>query len=291
MGALGAQARRGIAVFGAHGQLGRVLTRALAPLGPVHALGRADCDVGDEEAVHVTVRRLMPGVIVNASAYTAVDRAESECDAARRVNSEAPGFLADAAAAAGAWLVHYSTDYVFDGRKGEPYGEGDPTAPLNVYGATKRVGEEAVLTRPIVAFVLRTSWLYDREGRNFFSTVKRLAAAGPLRIVADQYGTPTSAMALAEATCAILRHPGAARLGGLYHAACEGETSWHGFARAIVGALGARVEVAPITTAEYPTAARRPAYSVLDCGLLKERFGIALPPWERALADVLRNGA
>ncbi len=291
MEAIGAQARRGIAIFGAHGQLGRVLTRVLAPLGPVHALGRADCDVGDEKAVRATVRRLMPGVIVNASAYTAVDKAESERDVAHRINAEAPGFLADAAAATDAWLVHYSTDYVFDGRKGGPYEERDPTAPLNVYGDTKRLGEEAVLARPIVAFVLRTSWLYDREGRNFFSTVKRLAAAGPLRIVADQYGTPTSAAALAEATGAILRHPEAARKGGLYHAACAGETSWYGFAHAIVGALGLPVEVAPITTAEYPTPARRPAYSVLDGGLLKERLGIALPSWERALADVLRGEA
>ncbi len=288
METLGAQARRGIVIFGAHGQLGRVLTRVLAPLGPVQALGRADCDVGDEEVVHATVRRLMPGVIVNASAYTAVDRAESEHAAAYRINAQAPGFLADAAAAADAWLVHYSTDYVFDGGKGAPYEERDPTAPLGVYGDSKRRGEEAVLARPIVAFVLRTAWLYDREGRNFLTTIRRLAAAGPLRIVADQYGTPTSAMVLAEATSAILRHPEAVRAGGLYHAACTGVTSWHGFACAIVEAVGAKVEVAPITTAEYPTAARRPAYSVLDSRLLQERLGIVLPPWSRALADVLR---
>ncbi|MHB1512898.1 MAG: dTDP-4-dehydrorhamnose reductase [Acidiferrobacter sp.] len=288
MAVLGAQARRGIAIFGAHGQLGRVLTRVLACLGPVHALGRADCDVGDEEAVHATVRRLMPGVIVNASAYTAVDRAESERDVAHRINAQAPGFLADAASASNAWLVHYSTDYVFDGCKGAPYEERDPTAPLNVYGDSKRRGEEAVLARPIMAFVLRTAWLYDRESRNFLTTVQRLAATGPLRIVADQYGTPTSVVALAEATSAILRHPDAAGAGGLYHAACMGETSWHGFASAIVEAIGATVEVAPITTAEYPTAARRPTYSVLDCHLLEERFGIVLPSWQRALADVLR---
>lgn len=286
MAAVGDKPRRGIAIFGAGGQLGRALVRALAGLGPVQVLGHADCDVGDEAAVHAAVRRFNPGVIVNAAAYTAVDKAESERDAAWRINAAAPGYLADAAQAAGAWLVHYSTDYVFDGTKGRPYNEDDPTAPLGVYGETKLRGEEAVRARPITAFVLRTAWLYDREGRNFLTTVQRLASQGPMRIVADQYGSPTPAAVLAQATRALLEHPQAADHAGLYHAACAGETSWHGFAQEIVRRLGAGHAVSAITTADYPTAARRPAYSVLDCSRLKERLGIVLPPWERALADL-----
>ena len=280
------EVRRGIALFGAHGQLGRALARTLAGLGPVHALSHADCDVGDEAAVHATVRRLRPGVIVNAAAYTAVDRAETERDAALRINAQAPGYLADAASSVGAWLVHYSTDYVFDGAAGRAYREDDATAPLNVYGQTKRLGEEAVLARPLTAFVLRTAWLYDREGRNFLTTVQRLAANGPLRIVSDQYGSPTPVTVLAHVTRAILMHPRAADCAGLYHAACAGVTSWHGFAEAIVRSLGLAVTVSPITTADYPTAARRPAYSVLDGTRLKERLGICLPSWDRALAEL-----
>ena len=280
-------ARRGIVLFGAHGQLGRALTRALAGLGPVYALSHADCDITDEAAVHERVQRLRPGIIVNAAAYTAVDKAETECDAALRINAHAPGYLADAALAVGAWLVHYSTDYVFDGAAARPYREDDPTAPLNVYGETKRLGEEAVLARPITAFVLRTAWLYDREGRNFLTTIQRLAAQGPLRIVADQYGSPTPVTVLAQVTRAIMAHPRAADCAGLYHAACAGVTSWHGFAEAIVRSLGLAVAVSPIATADYRTAARRPAYSVLDGGRLKERLGIVLPPWDRALAELL----
>ncbi|MDA8190865.1 dTDP-4-dehydrorhamnose reductase [Acidiferrobacter thiooxydans] len=280
------KARQGIALFGAQGQLGRALAQVLAGLGPVHTLSHADCDIGDETAVHAAVRRLRPGVIVNAAAYTAVDKAEAERDTALRINAYGPGYLADAALSVGAWLVHYSTDYVFDGTAGRPYREDDLTAPLNVYGESKRLGEEAVLARPLTAFVLRTAWLYDREGRNFLTTVRRLAANGPLRIVCDQYGSPTPVTVLAQTTRAILVHPRAADCAGLYHAACDGATSWHGFAEAIVRSFGLAVAVLPITTADYPTAAHRPAYSVLDGARLKEHLGITLPSWDRALADL-----
>ncbi|WP_298136839.1 dTDP-4-dehydrorhamnose reductase [Acidiferrobacter sp.] len=281
---------RGMVILGAHGQLGRALAKALAGLGPVQALGRADCDIGDEAAVQAMVRRLRPGVIVNAAAYTAVDKAQTERDAAFLINALAPGYLADAALSVGAWLVHYSTDYVFDGTATRPYREDDPVAPQNVYGKTKRLGEEAVLARPITAFVLRTAWLYDREGRNFLTTIRRLAAQGPVRVVADQYGSPTPVGSLAEATRAILAHPHAAECAGLYHAACRGTVSWHGFAEAIVRSCGLAVAVSPIATADYPTAARRPAYSVLDCGRLAQRMGIVLPPWGQALADLFGEG-
>ncbi|MHB8252309.1 MAG: dTDP-4-dehydrorhamnose reductase [Acidiferrobacter sp.] len=281
------QARKGILILGASGQLGRALTRVLAELWPVHALSRSDCDVGDGAALRAAVRQFAPGILINASAYTAVDKAQEERAAAFHINGVAPGLMADVALESGAWLIHYSTDYVFDGRKGRPYTEDDPTGALSVYGESKRIGEEAVLARPIVGFVLRTAWLYDRDGRNFLTTVERLAAKGPLRIVADQYGAPTSVDALADATRALILHPEAQRKGGLYHATCGGETSWYGFAQAIVGALGMSVPVTAIGTQDYPTAAARPAYSVLDNTKLKTAFGITLPSWEEALALVL----
>jgi len=281
------QAQKGILIFGASGQLGRALMRALAGLGPIHALDHKECDVGDSTALHAAVRRFAPGILINASAYTAVDKAEEERVAAFHINGVAPGLMADVALLSDAWLIHYSTDYVFDGRSGRPYTETDPTGAVSVYGQSKRMGEEAVLARPIVGFVLRTAWLYDRGGRNFLTTVARLAAAGPLRIVADQYGTPTSVDALAEATSTLIQHPEAHNKSGLYHATCLGETSWHGFAQAIVDALGLKVPVTAIGSQDYPTKATRPAYSVLDNTKLKAAFGIALPSWQEALATTL----
>ncbi|HUW99131.1 MAG TPA: dTDP-4-dehydrorhamnose reductase [Acidiferrobacter sp.] len=283
------QARKGIVIFGASGQLGRALARALAGLGPVTALSHSECDVGDSQALRAVVTRLAPGILINASAYTAVDKAEDERVAAFHINGVAPGLMADVALLSGAWLIHYSTDYVFDGRASRPYVETDPTSPLSVYGESKQMGEAAVLARPIVGFVLRTAWLYDRGGRNFLTTVARLAAAGPLRIVADQFGTPTSVDALADATRALIVHPEARHKGGLYHATCSGHTSWYGFAQAIVDALGLYVPVTAIGTEDYPTKAARPAYSVLANTKLQTAFDIALPPWGVALAAAVRK--
>ena len=281
------QAYKGILIFGASGQLGRALTRGLGGLGPVHTLRHSDCDVGDSTALRAAVDKFTPGILINASAYTAVDKAEDERAAAFHINAVAPGLMADVALASGAWLIHYSTDYVFDGCKGRPYTETDATGALNVYGESKRMGEQAVLARPIVGFVLRTSWLYDRDGHNFLTTVARLATAGPLRIVADQYGTPTSVDALAKATRALILHPNAQDKGGLYHATCLGETSWHGFAEAILAMQGIPTPVTAISTKDYPAKAVRPAYSVLDSSKLKATFGITLPPWQEALRVVL----
>lgn len=285
------QARKGLLVFGGAGQLGGALIQVLAGLGPVSALDHHECDVGDPQAVRAAVEKHQPGIIINASAYTAVDKAEDDAEEAFRINGIAPGMIADAALASGAWMIHYSTDYVFDGRKRQPYLETDETQALNIYGRSKRMGEEAVLSRPIVGFVLRTSWLYDRGGRNFLTTVARLAASGSLRIVADQYGAPTSVKALAYATRALILHPKARSKGGLYHATCRGQTSWHGFAEAIVKGMGLAVGVTPISTQDYPTRAVRPAYSVLDNGKLESAMGIVLPGWQEALASVLAGGS
>ena len=288
------RAERGILILGASGQLGRVLTRILTGMGgdqrgAVVSLSRGDCDVGDKAALTAAMEFHKPGVLINASAYTAVDKAEDDSAAAFRINGEAPALMAELALRHDMWLIHYSTDYVFDGQKRSPYRETDTTNPRNVYGASKRQGEEAVLARPLVGFVLRTAWLYDREGRNFLTTVTRLAASGSLRIVADQCGTPTSVDALAEATAALLRHPQAPQHRGLYHVTCQGHTTWHGFAQAIVQSLELPAPVTPISTSEYPTRAARPAYSVLDTTKFQNTFGITLPSWQEALASTLKK--
>lgn len=295
-------ALKGVLILGGSGQLGRALTRILrGPNGtepngdpngkyaPVVALSRHDCDVRDKNALWMAIEKHRPSILINASAYTAVDKAEDERAAAFSINGEAPGLMADLAREHNLWLIHYSTDYVFDGRKGAPYQETDTPHPQNVYGASKRQGEEAVLARPIVGFVLRTAWLYDRHSRNFLTTVARLAASGAMRIVADQYGTPTSVDALAQATAALIRHPDAPHKSGLYHVTCQGQTSWHGFAEAIVRSLGLEAAVTPIQTSEYPTRALRPSYSVLDTTKLQKTFGITLPSWQEALAAVLQK--
>jgi dTDP-4-dehydrorhamnose reductase len=281
-------------VLGRSGQVGHALTTALAPLGRVVAAGRADLDLADLNAIAPFVAAHAPDVLVNAAAYTAVDRAEEEPARARRVNAEAPGALAEAAAEAGAWLVHYSTDYVFDGTKGAPYTEADPAAPVNVYGRTKRAGERAIVAAGGRHLILRTSWVYSARGRNFLRTMLRLAATHErLTVVDDQVGCPTWAGWLAEATAtlveAVLARGGDARqaddLGGVYHLSSAGATSWCGFARAIMQRFGhAGVEVAPIPTTDYPTPAPRPAYSVLATGKAERTFGLAVPPWEAQLA-------
>ena len=291
-----------ILLLGGNGQVGGELRRSLAPLGDVVVAtrdGRLDGGVGCEGAdldqpssLSSLVERIAPDAVVNAAAYTQVDRAEAEREAAFRANAEAPAALAAACAQRGAMLVHYSTDYVFDGRGARPYREDDSAAPLGAYGASKLAGEQAVRASGARHLVLRTAWVYAAHGRNFLRTMLRLAAErDELRVVADQRGTPTPAALIADVTAQLLAQ---APLGsGLWHLAATGETSWHGFAEAIVagaharGLIARKPRVLPITTIDYPTPAARPAYSVLDCSALRRDFGIALPDWREGLGKTL----
>ena len=263
------------------------MKRALAPLGELAAYDHAKLDLADPDAIRSVVQAFKPGIIVNAAAYTAVDRAESEQQAAFAVNARAPGILAEQARQLGALLIHYSTDYVFDGTKVAPYTEDDIPNPLNVYGASKLEGESAIIASGARHWIFRTSWVYAPHGKNFLLTVRRLAREGkPLRIVADQFGAPTSAAMLAHATVRALtvadRAPAPP---GVYHMTAAGSTSWHGFACAILRRLGIDDPVAPIPAAEYPTPAKRPANSVLDNSKLAAHFGIRMPSWEAGLDE------
>jgi dTDP-4-dehydrorhamnose reductase len=286
-----------ILLLGANGQVGWELRRTLAPLGPVRALERSDADLADPDALSRIVRETAPSLIVNAAAYTAVDRAEEDEASARAINAEAPGVLAEEAKQLGIALVHYSTDYVFDGTGSRPAIESDPTAPLNAYGRTKLAGEVAIRDSGCAHLILRTSWVYSIRGANFLLTVQRLAGQlEELRIVADQTGAPTWARGIAEATALVLARCGAPRdsgglaeKGGLYHMTAAGETTWHGFAGAVVDWMrtaGQPVlckQVSPIPTSDYPTPAKRPANSLLDCSKLNDAFGIAIPDWRDQL--------
>jgi dTDP-4-dehydrorhamnose reductase len=262
----------------------------------VHAAGRDELDVTDGAAVADTVARLAPRLVVNAAAYTAVDRGETEPAAAYAVNRDGPAHLARACALTGAPLVHVSTDYVFDGTNRAAYSEDDAVAPLGVYGASKLAGEEAVRAALDRHLILRTAWVYGVDRGNFVRTILRLGAERELlRVVDDQRGSPTAAADLAGAALAVARrlleHAPPAGGFGTFHCAGGGETTWHGFAREIfrlAAARGVRVpRLEPITTADYPTPARRPANSVLDCARLARVYGIRLRPWRAALAETL----
>ena len=286
-----------VLVTGAGGQVGRAL-RELAPAGAqVSAFTHADLDIADAQAVARAMHEHEPQVIVNAAAYTAVDRAESEPQLAERVNGTGAGTLAAAARECGARLVHISTDYVFDGRACAPYTPQAPALPLGAYGRTKLAGEQAVLTElPGRALILRTAWIYAAQGHNFVHTMLRLMQAnGAVRVVADQLGSPTAAGSLAEVIWSLLVHP---EISGVHHWTDAGTASWYDFAVAIaeegtaLGLITRPVTVTPIRTADYPTPAQRPAYSVLDCGSLA---GLNIPPvhWRARLRGVLgqiRNG-
>ena len=272
-----------ILLTGATGQVGWELRRTLAPLGEVRALDRFGLDLADVPTLVASVRALQPDVIVNSAAYTAVDKAESERDLAFAVNATAPRVLAEEARRIGAYLVHYSTDYVFDGEKSAPYAEDDPTGPINVYGESKLEGERAIAAAGGRHLVLRTSWVYGPRGKNFYLTMLRLARERPeLRVVDDQVGAPTSSLAIARATADLIGM-GAQ---GLYHMTAAGETSWCGFARAILARSGVSTPVVAIGTKDYPTPARRPRNSRLDCSKLRREHGVALAPWEQQLAEV-----
>lgn len=280
-----------ILVIGAAGQVGSALAHILPAHGEVIAVDRARLDLARPDAIVDAMRESKPDIVVNAGAYTAVDLAERERDTAFAINAHAPQVLAGEAKRIGAVLVHYSTDYVFDGRATEPYDEDAAPAPLNVYGESKLAGERAIAASGAQAIVLRTSWVYGLTGKNFLLTVRRLARErDELRIVADQIGTPNWSRTLAQATAALIAQ-GAAYLGersGLYHMSSTGSTSWHGFACAIVGDV-ASPRVTAITTAEYPTPARRPAYGVLSTRRFRETFGFELPDWRAALTACLAS--
>jgi dTDP-4-dehydrorhamnose reductase len=291
-----------ILVTGACGQLGWELRRALAPLGPVRAVDVDEMPLEDTAAIRRLVRAVRPALCVNAAAYTAVDRAEEEAEAAMAVNGVAPAVLADEMKRLGGAIVHYSTDYVFDGSKGSPYDEEDAPRPLSVYGETKLAGEEGVRGSGVPHLILRTSWVYGARGRNFLRTMLGLMAAGrPLRVVNDQHGAPTWCRLLAEATALALAQTGAALrpealedFAGTYHLACTGATTWHGFAEAIrelaPGPVrAAAAAVAPVATAAYPAKAPRPANSRLDCGRFRDTFGLELPDWKDALRLVMED--
>jgi len=280
-----------ILVTGAGGQIGFEVARLLGPFGELIAADRAALDLADPDAIVAAVRGARPGLIVNAGAYTAVDRAESEAELARAINGRAPGILAEEAKRLGALLIHYSTDYVFDGKRTTPYSEDDPTAPLSVYGRTKLDGERAVAAAGRHSLVFRTSWVYGLRGRNFLLTIRRLAAEREeISIVADQVGVPNWSRALAEATARIVAAglSRAAERAGLYHLSATGSASWHAFAQAIVGDA-TRPRVRPITTAEYPTPARRPAYGVLATKRFETTFGFGLPDWREVLARCIAS--
>jgi dTDP-4-dehydrorhamnose reductase len=275
-----------ILLFGKDGQLGRSLGQALAGCGEIIALGRDEADFAESEAVRTAVRDVRPEVIVNAAAYTAVDKAEREPELAMRINAVSVGVLGEAAAEVGARVIHYSTDYVFDGEKPAPYLEQDATRPLNVYGASKLAGENVLLGSGAQVLVLRTSWVYAATGHNFVQTMLRLGREkDELRVVDDQAGAPTSADDLAAATAAILEKWQQQR--GIYHATAQGEVSWAGFAREIFAQAGMQVKVTPIPSKAYPTPAKRPRNSRLDCGKLAREFGVVLPDWRDGLRRVL----
>lgn len=284
---------------GCQGQVGFELRRALAVLGEVVAVDQAECDLADPSAIRALVARVQPSVIVNPAAYTAVDKAESEAEIARAINTVAPAIFGEEAAKFGALVVHFSTDYVFDGLLDRPYVENDATTPQSVYGLTKRDGEVALAAATPQHLILRTSWVVGAHGNNFAKTMLRLAAErDSLRVVADQWGAPTSAALLADVTAHLIeqwRNDAARFPYGLYHCTAAGATNWCEYARYVIArgiAAGKPVKATPdkvdaIATSDYPTPAKRPANSRLDCSRFEQTFGLTLPPWQRGLDHIL----
>lgn len=284
-----------ILLTGSHGQVGWELARTLLPLGDVIAVDRSQADLADPDGLRRVIEKLSPDVVVNPAAYTAVDKAETDRETAFLVNAEAPRVLAEEAARNSALLIHYSTDYVFDGTKNAPYTEDDATHPLNVYGQSKLAGEQAIQATGADHLILRTSWVYAARGQNFLRTILRLAAEREeLNIVADQIGSPTWARLIAEATAHIVRQALLERQqgnfsSGIYNLTSTGETSWHGFAQAIVEIARQQGQplknraIHPIPTTDYPVPAKRPLYSRLSMDRLEQRFGLKMPSWDSAL--------
>lgn len=287
-----------ILLTGATGQLGRELKRSLACLGELVACDHGQLDLANADALRDAVRALAPTAIVNAAAYTAVDKAEAAPAAADAINAVAPGILAEEAKRLGALLIHYSTDYVFDGSKATPYTEDDSTAPLSAYGRSKLAGEQAIVAAGARHLIFRTSWVYGLHGANFMKTMLRLGrrsceTGDELRVIGDQVGAPTWTRHLADVTALILTRRDVPD--GLYHLAAAGETSWHGYAEAIFaearrnGLMEQSPVVRRITSADYPLPAARPANSRLDCSRFRRDFDLTLPDWHIGLADCLAD--
>ena len=293
---------RTILLLGKNGQVGWELQKALAPLGKLVALDIEDLDLTQPDAIRETVRNIRPHLIVNAAAYTAVDQAEQEPQLAMALNGEAPAVLAEEAQRSGAALVHYSTDYVYDGEKSEPYTEEDATNPLGVYGKSKLAGDQAIQAAGIPYLIFRTSWVYGSRGKNFLLTMQRLAREkDEMRMIDDQTGAPTWCRLLARSTANILEQTLSEsspedmkrlrQASGIYHMTCGGQTSWYGFAKAIVEhtPITDAARLVPIPTSEYPTPARRPMNSVLSNQKLRDSFGIIPQDWESALRFCLED--
>lgn len=282
-----------ILLTGKHGQVGGELARSLCALGELRALASADLDLADPDALMRVLRAYKPQLIVNAAAYTAVDKAESRPELAMAVNARAPAILAEEARRLGALLLHYSTDYVFDGQKQSPYIEADPPHPLNVYGHSKLAGEQAIQAVGCRHLILRTSWVYGLRGHNFLLTMRRLLQEGPqVSVVDDQIGVPTWSRWLAEASVQALSHCLQERAaGGLYHLVPAGQASWYALAQAIARHDGAASRLQAITSADYPQRARRPANSCLDAGRAVREFALPHPHWADLLAQCLAETA
>jgi len=281
-----------ILLFGPNGQVGFELKKTLAPLGHIITAEKQKVDFSIPQTIVKCIREVKPDIIVNAAAYTAVDQAESEKELANAINAIAPGVIAEEAKKIDALLVHYSTDYVFNGSSNTPYIESDLPDPINVYGKSKLSGEKAIEDVSGRHLILRTSWVYGLRGKNFLLTMLKLAKERKqLKIVGDQIGAPTWSRSIASATTQILQAPTLNDNLGLYHLTCSGKTSWHGFAEAIFkcAALTMPPEVIKITTQEYPLPAKRPAYSVLDNTKLKKTFCIEMPSWSQALQQCMNE--
>lgn len=287
-----------ILVTGANGQVGFELQRALSPLGKVVALSRSECDLSDLQSLRDCIRRVAPSLIVNAAAYTAVDKAESDQLMAQRINGDALAVIGEAAKALGAGVIHYSTDYVFDGSKPSAYVETDMIGPLGVYGASKLAGEQALAASGADYWIFRTCWVYGLHGQNFMKTMLRLGKSrDSLSVVADQFGAPTSAALIADITAQVVAaiSRGQPIAQGIYHLSASGRTSWHGYACHLLArakrrglSLAVNVDdIRAIPTADYPTPARRPANSALDCSKLEVALGIQMPMWTAAVDQTI----
>ena len=296
-----------ILVTGSSGQVGGALKEELAGLGEVYAPGRAELDLAEPESIRRVMRKFRPEWVVNPAAYTAVDKAESEPELAFAINATAPQVMAEEAKLLGAAVLHFSTDYVFNGAKQSPYVESDPTGPLNVYGSTKLAGEQALMASGVPCLIFRTSWVFGATGKNFLLSILRLAREREhLKIVGDQYGAPTWSYDLARMTkhvisgrSVVVAEEGGsvaeavAAVGGIYHAAGGGETTWCGFAQEAVAQLVKRepgtklADVTAIPTSEYPTPAKRPVNSRMDCTKLQRELGWSMPPWQESVSSAM----
>jgi dTDP-4-dehydrorhamnose reductase len=287
-----------ILLFGKVGQVGWELRRTLAPMSRLVCVDYPEVDFTQPDSIRRWIADTAPDIVVNAAAYTAVDKAETEAALAAKINAEAPGVMAEETARRGALLVHYSTDYVYEGTKTTPYVEDDPPNPQGAYARTKLAGDRAIQAAGGAHLIFRLCWVYGARGSNFLLTMMRLAREREtLRVVADQIGCPTWSRLIAETTALALRQvrsPADARaLSGIYHLCASGQTSWHGFAQAIIDLMPADEKkcrtVQAITTAEYPTPTKRPAYSVMSCAKLERTFGLRLPDWHESLRQVLEK--